>query len=80
VQYVHILFDKHQVVFSEGLATESFLPGPQVTAQLEREIVDELAAIFPELNPRTGDGYGPAVRPALRGHEAQVLLAAGRVA
>jgi hypothetical protein len=51
-----------------------------VTAQLEREIVDELAALFPELNPRTGDGYGPAVRPALRGHEAQVLLAAGRVA
>jgi hypothetical protein len=80
VDYVHILFDRHQVVFSEGLATESFLPGPQVTAQLERDIVDELAAIFPELNPRTGDGYGPTVRRALRGHEAQVLFAAGRVA
>jgi phosphohistidine swiveling domain-containing protein len=80
VDYVHILFDKHQVVFSEGLATESFLPGPQVTAQLERDIVDELAAIFPELNPRTGDGYGPAARRTLRGHEAQVLFAAGRVA
>ncbi|MGL5012209.1 MAG: Hint domain-containing protein [Paracoccaceae bacterium] len=80
VDYVHILFDKHQVVFSEGLATESFLPGPQVTAQLERDIVDELAAIFPELNPRTGDGYGPSARRTLRGHEAQVLLAAARVA
>lgn len=80
VDYVHILFDKHQVVFSEGLATESFLPGPQVTAQLERDIVDEIAAIFPELNPRTGDGYGPAARRTLRGHEAQVLFAAGKVA
>lgn len=80
VDYVHILFDKHQVVFSEGLATESFLPGPQVTAQLERAIVDELAAIFPELNPRTGDGYGPSARRMLRGHEAQVLFAARRVA
>jgi hypothetical protein len=80
VQYVHILFDKHQLVFSEGLATESFLPGPQVTAQLERAIVDELAAIFPELNPRTGDGYGPAARRTLRLHETQVLFAAGRVA
>ncbi len=80
VDYVHILFDKHQVVFSEGLATESFLPGPQVTAQLERVIVDELAAIFPELNPRTGDGYGPSARRTLRGHEAQVLFAARRVA
>ncbi|MCU0801946.1 MAG: Hint domain-containing protein [Rhodobacteraceae bacterium] len=80
VDYVHILFDRHQVVFSEGLATESFLPGPQVTAQLERDIVDEIAAIFPELNPRTGDGYGPSARRTLRGHEAQVLLAAARVA
>jgi hypothetical protein len=80
VTYVHILFDRHQVVFSEGLATESFLPGPQVTAQLERDIVDELASLFPELNPRTGDGYGPAARRTLRGHEAQVLFAAARVA
>lgn len=80
VDYVHILFDRHQVVFSEGLATESFLPGPQVTAQLERDIVDELAALFPELNARTGDGYGPAARRTLRGHEAQVLFAAARVA
>ncbi len=80
VDYVHILFDKHQVVFSEGLATESFLPGPQVTAVLERHIVDELAMLFPELNPRTGDGYGPAARLSLRGHETQVLFATGRVA
>ena len=80
VDYVHMMFDKHQVVFSEGLATESFLPGPQVTAQLERDIVDEIAALFPELNPRTGDGYGPAARRTLRGHEAQVLFAAGKVA
>lgn len=80
VTYVHVLFDRHQVVFSEGLATESFLPGPQVTAQLERQIVDEIAVIFPELNPRTGDGYGPAARRTLRGHEAQVLFAANKVA
>jgi hypothetical protein len=80
VDYVHILFDRHQVVFSEGLATESFLPGPQATASLEQAIVDEICAIFPELNPRTGAGYGPAARRTLKGHEAQVLLAAGRAA
>jgi Hint domain len=80
VDYVHILFDRHQVVFSEGLATESFLPGRQTTESLEQAMVDEICAIFPALNPHTGGGYGPAARRALKAHEAQVLLAAGRAA
>lgn len=70
VTYVHLMFDRHQVVFSGGLATESFLPGPQTTKSFEREIVEEICGIFPELDPRTGDGYGPAARRTLRGYEA----------
>ncbi|WP_299651178.1 Hint domain-containing protein [uncultured Tateyamaria sp.] len=70
VTYVHLMFDKHQVVFSGGLATESFLPGPQTTKSFEREIVDEICGIFPELDPQTGEGYGPAARRTLRGYEA----------
>ncbi|MFN3969952.1 MAG: Hint domain-containing protein [Gemmobacter sp.] len=76
VTYVHLLFDRHEVVFSEGLATESFLPGPQVTGRMEAEVMAEIAAIFPELDPLTGTGYSPAVRRALKGHEARVLFAA----
>ncbi|WP_420011407.1 Hint domain-containing protein [Tateyamaria sp.] len=49
VTYVHLMFDKHQVVFTEGLASESFLPGPQTTKSFEQEIVAEICAIFPEL-------------------------------
>jgi len=70
VTYVHLMFDRHQVVFSDGLATESFLPGPQTTKSFESEIVDEICTIFPELDPATGDGYGPAARRTLRGYEA----------
>ncbi|WP_299047602.1 Hint domain-containing protein [uncultured Tateyamaria sp.] len=70
VTYVHLMFDKHQVVFSGGLATESFLPGPQTTKSLEREIVEEICDIFPELDPSTGGGYGQAARRTLRGYEA----------
>ncbi|WP_299749436.1 Hint domain-containing protein [uncultured Tateyamaria sp.] len=70
VTYVHLMFDKHQVVFSGGLATESFLPGPQTTKSFEREIVEEICSIFPELNLETGEGYGPAARRTLRGYEA----------
>ena len=76
VTYVHILFDRHQVVFSEGLATESFLPGPQTTRSFERHLIDEICTIFPELDPDTGKGYGPSARPGLRNFEAKALLAA----
>jgi hypothetical protein len=78
VEYVHILFDRHQVVWSEGLATESFLPGPQVRDCFEQDVVNEICTIFPEIDPETGVGYGAAARRALRGFEAHVLL--GRAA
>lgn len=74
VTYVHLLFDRHEVVFSEGLASESFLPGPQIASQLEAEVMREITAIFPELDPEAGTGYRPAARRALRGHEARVLF------
>ncbi len=73
VGYVHLLFDRHQVIWSEGLATESFLPGPQTTSLFEKDIVDEICALFPELDRMTGTGYSPAARRTLRGYEAQLL-------
>ncbi|WP_297767599.1 Hint domain-containing protein [uncultured Roseovarius sp.] len=80
VDYVHILFDRHQVVFSEGLATESFLPGPQTARSFEAEIVAEICALFPEIDPETGTGYSPAARRMLRRYEARLLLAHGEAA
>tara|TARA_R110000851_G_scaffold231737_2_gene384512 strand:- start:919 stop:2499 length:1581 start_codon:yes stop_codon:yes gene_type:complete len=77
VDYVHILFDRHQVVFSEGLATESFLPGPQTTRSFESEIVAEICALFPEIDPQTGAGYSPAARRTLKSYEARLLVAQG---
>lgn len=73
VEYYHLLFDRHQIVFSEGLATESFLPGPQITESFEAEIVEEICALFPEIDRRTGKGYSSAARPMLKRHEARLL-------
>jgi hypothetical protein len=80
VEYVHLLFDRHQVVYSAGLTTESFLPGPQTTQSFEREIIEEICAIFPEIDPDTGDGYSPAARRMLKGYEARVWMAKGLAA
>jgi hypothetical protein len=73
VTYVHLMFDRHQVVFTEGLASESFLPGPQTTKSFEREIMAEICSIFPELDPDTGQGYSPSARRTLRHFEAHLL-------
>jgi hypothetical protein len=78
VDYVHLLFDRHQLIWSEGLLTESFLPGPQTARSFEAGIVAEICALFPEIDPATGAGYSPAARRMLRPFEARLL--AGRAA
>lgn len=74
VTYVHLLFDEHQIVVSNGLESESFLPGGQITNLFEEEAVAEICALFPELDPHSGEGYSPAARRILRKHEAALLL------
>lgn len=73
VDYVHMLFDQHEVVYSEGLETESFLPGPQLNRSFEAEMVREICSIFPEIDPETGAGYSSAARTTLKRYEARIL-------
>lgn len=80
VECVHLLFDRHQVVFSAGLATESLLPGPQTTKSFEAETLTKICTLFPEIDPDTGRGYSPAARRTLRGFEARLLAAPDRAA
>lgn len=80
VTYVHLMFDRHQVIWSGGLLTESFLPGPQTAHSFEAEIVAEIHALFPEIDPATGAGYGPAARRTLRPFEARLLRRPGQAA
>lgn len=73
VTYVHLLFDRHEIVLANGLATESFLPGPQTVGAFEADIQAEIALLFPELDLETGEGYGVAARQILKKHEARLL-------
>jgi hypothetical protein len=78
VEYVHLFFDRHQIVFSEGLATESYLPGAQTAKGFDGRIMAELRAIFPGLD-MNGTGM-VSVRPSLRSYEAKALMQAARQA
>ncbi|MBE0413364.1 Hint domain-containing protein [Yoonia sp.] len=44
--YFHVMFDQHEIVFAEGVVTESFLPGLDETAAVETQA--ELEALFPD--------------------------------
>ncbi|MEX0283399.1 MAG: Hint domain-containing protein [Paracoccaceae bacterium] len=80
VTYVHVMFDRHQVIYSQGLETESFLPGPQTTSLFEADALEEICRIFPELDPNSGAGYSPAARRTLRHYEARLLTSSPRAA
>lgn len=74
VDYVHILFDTHELVFSEGIVTESYHPNAYGLSILTDETRAELIALFPELeqNPMA---FGTTARPCLRAWETKALLA-----
>ncbi|MBV2359685.1 Hint domain-containing protein [Thalassococcus sp. CAU 1522] len=73
VEYVHLLFDRHEILCANGLDSESFLPGSQTADLFERAALEEIKTLFPELDPRSGHGYGPAARPILTRSEARLL-------
>lgn len=72
VTYHHILFDRHEIITSDGLPTESFHPGQWGLGALEEQTREELVALFPELGD-AAEGFGPSARPSLKRHEAVVL-------
>lgn len=70
VEYIHILFDQHEIVFANGAPTESLYPGGQVQDGLEQAARDELFEIFPDL--ATG-GVWRMAESALRPFEARAI-------
>lgn len=49
VTYVHIMFDRHQVVLSNGAPTESLFTGPEALKAVGSSARDEILALFPQL-------------------------------
>jgi hypothetical protein len=76
VDYFHLIFDRHEIIFAEGVATESFLPGPLAMSALEEETHAELRSIFPELNDEDMDGVVPTARDIIGPSRAQRIMKA----
>ncbi|MDE4172985.1 choice-of-anchor L domain-containing protein [Phaeobacter sp. PT47_59] len=73
VTYVHLLFDRHEIVCGNGLFSESYHPGAETADSFDTETRAEILRLI------GGDwsAYGPSARPALKSYEAELLLQAG---
>lgn len=71
VEYFHIAFDTHEVIYSEGLETESFHPAADTVSVLSEPQREELYAIFPDLEHGIADM--PAARVGLKGRDGRAL-------
>lgn len=74
VEYVHVLFDRHEIVFAEGAPSESFHPGSWMLDN-DRLLLAEILAIFPELAARPRSERQRPVRPVVTAREARLLVA-----
>lgn len=72
VTYVHVLLERHEVVWANGLATESFHPAAAALDSLDPHDRFALEAILPEI---AGDpeSYGDFARRCLSASEAAIL-------
>ncbi len=50
VEYFHFMFEKHEIVLSNGAATESMFAGREAMKALTAEARTEIFTIFPELS------------------------------
>jgi hypothetical protein len=72
ITYIHVLLDQHQVMWANGLETESFHPASAALATLDETDRNRLLAHYPQLDhdPHT---YGSYARRTLSASEAAIL-------
>lgn len=73
VTYLHLLFDRHEVVTANGLPCESYFPAPATLDGFDAEVREEVLRLFPALRDDPA-GYGPLARMEVKGREAAVLV------
>jgi hypothetical protein len=65
VEYWHILFDAHEVIFANGAPAESLLLGDIALATLSQAYRDEITRLFPRLAQQGPHSVRPLVPQAL---------------
>nr|WP_255732213.1 Hint domain-containing protein [Ruegeria sp. Ofav3-42] len=75
VTYVHVLLDRHEVLFAEGAPSESLYLGDEALVAMSSEGIQELREIFGSKLDSASQGFPSLARRSLKAYEAQVLQA-----
>ena len=73
ITYWHFLFDRHEIVFANGAATESRFTGKEALRAVGDKARNEILMLFPELAATDTDQ--DAARPILRGKVKKHMVA-----
>jgi len=73
IEYFHIMFDRHELVYAAGIESESFHPGETGWNALTDASREEILSLFPELRDEGFKAYGVTARPTIKPREAQFL-------
>lgn len=72
VEYYHLMFDHHEIVFAEGAPCESLFISRMSLKGMSQDERDEISLLFPDLynNPKL---FGDTARPCLREFETRLV-------
>jgi Ca2+-binding RTX toxin-like protein len=71
--YIHVMFERHEVILSDGAWTESFQPGDYSLQGIGNAQRLEIQSLFPELATDKGIASYQAARRSLKRYEAKLL-------
>lgn len=72
--YIHFMFERHEVVLSNGAWTESFQPDDFSLKGVGNSQRNEIFELFPELKEKRGEDAYKTARRSLRQEEVQAMM------
>jgi hypothetical protein len=78
VTYIHLLFDRHEVVFANDSPSESLFPGTAALSSMDSQARAEVLALFPELSHHA-PAFGQTARLCLTRQESRILHRLGAI-
>ncbi len=73
IGYIHLMFDRHEVISADNCWSESFQPGDYVMEGMDEAQRAEIYQLFPELEGRVSTGNFDVARPVVKKHEAALI-------